>query len=120
MTPLVLALKALISANQEMKEELCVNVEAQGAILDTVTRTFDFNTKQNKEHEFLHIVSSLLMSEMGLKLFGPTINGRLTEMQVLMEQSKQADKVLLKQKINRVQEWAIKFKDLSRVYQSYS
>ena len=65
-----------------MKEELCVNVEAQGAILDTVTRTFDVG-KKNKDHEFLHIVSSLLMCEMGLKLFGPTINGRLTEMQVL-------------------------------------
>ena len=43
LTPLVLALKALISANEEMKQELSVNIEAQGALLDTVTRTFDFN-----------------------------------------------------------------------------
>lgn len=70
MTPLILAIKALVSANPEMKKEFAVNREALVCLLECVTTTFDHQNKKEKDNkEHLHIVGTLLMCEMGIKLF---------------------------------------------------
>ena len=41
LTPLILAIKSLVAANSEMKQEFSVNIEALSGLLNAVTNTFD-------------------------------------------------------------------------------
>ncbi len=89
MTPLLLALKALITASPEMKEELKVNLELINVLYTAVSQSYG-----NRHHTaHLHLSGTILMCEMGHDVFTNVIQQRLQEMQTNMENAKENQKV---------------------------
>lgn len=101
-TPLLLALKALITASPEMKEELKVNLELINVLYTAVSSSYG-----NRSHTaHMHLSGTILMCEMGHDVFTNVIQQRLQEMQVTMENAQENRKVHYKEQINRVYEWS--------------
>ena len=65
MTPLLLALKALVSSNRDMKEELSVNIEVVSVLYNTVCNSY--GSRYNLLP--LHISGTILMCELGHSVF---------------------------------------------------
>ena len=75
-TPLLLALKALVTASPEMKEEVQVNMDVMNALYTAVSSSFG-----NRTHtSHMHLAGTILMCELGHDVFSRVIRERLTEM----------------------------------------
>ena len=112
MTPLLLALKALVSCNSDMKEELSVNMEVVSVLYNTVCNSF--GSRYNLLP--LHISGTILMCELGHPVFSQLISNRIAEMQEVQAKADENKKVKFKEKINRVIEWADQFKMDCKIY----
>ena len=101
-TPLLLALKALVSSNSDMKEELAVNIGVVSVLYNTVCNSF------GSRHNLLplHISGTILMCELGHSVFEKLITDRIAEMKEVLAKADENKKVRYKEKINRVAEWA--------------
>ena len=102
MTPLLLALKALVSSNNDMKDELAVNIGVIGVLYNAVSSSY--GSRYNLLP--LHISGTILMSELGHSVFEQLINNRIDEMKQILAKADENKKVRFKEKINRVTEWA--------------
>ena len=101
-TPLLLALKALVTASPEMKEELKVNMALINVLYSAVSSSFG-----NYSHSaHLHLSGTILMCELGHDVFDSVIRNRLAEMHTTMDQAEENRKVHYKEQINRVTDWA--------------
>jgi len=75
-TPLLLALKALVTASPEMKEELKVNLELINVLYTAVSSSYG-----NRSHTaHMHLAGTILMCELGHEVFSKVIGERLFEM----------------------------------------
>ena len=101
-TPLLLALKALVSSNVDMKEELSVNIGVIGVLYNAVSSSYGSRLNLLP----LHISGTILMSELGHEVFEQTISDRIDEMKAILEKADESKKVKIKEKINRITEWA--------------
>ena len=105
-TPLLLALKSLISRSADMKNDLSANVAVKGVLVDAVSRSYgDMNF-----YLHLHIAGTILMCEVGYAQFHSVIADRIIEMQKQHDLAAEDKKVRLKERINRINEWAVDFK----------
>ena len=104
-TPLLLALKALVTASPEMKEELKVNMELINVLYTAVSQSF--GERSHTAH--LHLSGTVLMCEMGHDVFTGVIRDRLAEMQRSLESAPENRKVHNKELINRVNDWQNQF-----------
>ena len=101
-TPLILALKALVTASPEMKEELKVNLELLNVLYSAVSSSYG-----NRSHTaHLHLSGTILMCELGHDVFANLIRDRLADMQRNMNSAQENKKVGLKEQINRVMDWS--------------
>ena len=88
-TPLLLALKALVTASPEMKEELKVNIALLNVLYSAVSSSYG-----NRSHTaHMHIAGTILMCELGHDVFTTVIRDRLSEMQTTLESAKENKKV---------------------------
>lgn len=77
LTPLLLALKALVTASPEMKEELKVNMALCNVLYSAVSSSFG-----NRSHTaHMHLAGTILMCELGHDVFSGIIRDRLADMQ---------------------------------------
>ena len=76
-TPLLLALKALVTASPEMREELKVNMDLINVLYSAVSKSY--SNYNNQAH--LHLSGSVLMCELGHDVFETVIRDRLIDMQ---------------------------------------
>ena len=111
-TPLILALKALITASPEMKEELKVNLQLINVLYGAVSSSFG-----NRTHTaHLHLSGTVLMSELGHEVFSGVIRDRLSEMEQTLASAQENRKVHYKEQINRVTEWSGQFAVDQEIY----
>ena len=104
-TPLLLALKSLVTASPEMKEELKVNMTLINVLYSAVSSSFG-----NYSHTaHLHLSGTILMCELGHDVFNSVIHDRLAEMRTTMVQAEENLKVHYKEQINRVMDCAAQF-----------
>jgi len=89
LTPLLLALKSLVSCSEEMKEELSVNISVMRTIMDAVSKTFG----DTNNYMHLHIAGMILMCELEYSAFDKLIQQRITEMKTMMESANENKKV---------------------------
>lgn len=101
-TPLMLALKALVTASPEMKEELKVNMELINVLYSAVSSSF--GNYSLTAH--LHLSGTILMCELGHDVFKTVIRDRVAEMERTLANAEEKRKVHYKEQINRVREWA--------------
>ena len=101
-TPLLLALKALVTASPEMKEELKVNIALCNVLYGAVSSSF--GDRSHTAH--MHLSGTILMCELGHDVFTGIIRDRIAEMQATMAAAQENRKVHIKEQINRVTEWA--------------
>jgi len=111
-TPLLLALKALVSSNSDMKDELAVNIGVIGVLYNAVSSSY--GSRYNLLP--LHISGTILMSELGHSVFEQLITSRIAEMKEVLAKADENKKVRFKEKINRVTEWAAQFKIDNQIY----
>lgn len=104
-TPLLLALKALVTASPEMKEELKVNMALMNVLFSAVSSSF--GTRTHTAH--MHLAGTILMCELGHDVFTSVIRDRLAEMQATMASAPENRKVSFKEQINRVSDWSSQF-----------
>ena len=104
-TPLLLALKALVTASPEMREELKVNMELINVLYSTVSSSF--GSRSHQAH--LHLAGTILMCELGHDVFTSIIRDRLSEMQTSLKSAPENQKVHSKEQINRVMDWSNQF-----------
>lgn len=104
-TPLLLALKALVTASPEMKEELKVNMALTNVLFSAVSSSF--GTRTHTAH--MHLAGTILMCELGHDVFTGVIRDRLAEMQATMASAPENRKVSYKEQINRVSDWSSQF-----------
>ena len=111
-TPLLLALKALVTASPEMKDELKVNMALLNVLYGAVSSSFG-----NRSHTaHMHLAGTILMCELGHEVFSGIIRDRLADMQTSLTQAQENRKVHIKEQINRVTEWASQFAIDSETY----
>ena len=76
LTPLLLALKALISSSDEMKEELQMNLGIVNILIKLVSGSYG----AHNSHSHLNLAGTILMSELGYSVFEKPIKDRMDEM----------------------------------------
>ena len=114
-TPLMLALKAFVSSNADMKEELAVNIGVVGVLYNAVSNSYG----SRKNLLPLHISGTILMCELGHPVFEKLINSRIAEMKEVLAKADENKKVRFKERINRVTEWAAQFKIDCQIYSKH-
>ena len=76
LTPLLLALKALISTSDEMKQELQMNLSILNILIKLVSGSYG----AHNTHSHLNLAGTILMSELGFAVFEKPIKDRMEEM----------------------------------------
>ena len=85
-----------------MKEELSVNIGVIGVLYNAVSSSYGSRLNLLP----LHISGTILMSELGHDVFEQTITDRIEEMKTNLQKADENKKVRIKEKINRITEWA--------------
>jgi len=76
-TPLILALKALVTASPEMKCELQVSMDVVNTLYSAVSSSFG----NRKHNQHMHLAGTILMCELGHdEVFSRVIRERLEDL----------------------------------------